>query len=126
MAWIDTARALEREALAVYLIARHRDTPWLARVLAACVVGYAFSPIDLIPDVIPVLGLLDDVILVPLGIALVLRFVPEAVAAECRAEAGRRTIRPTSRIGAVVVLVIWIGLGWLLWSTIGDDVVQDA
>ena len=126
MAWTDTARALERDALAVYLIARHHDTPAIARLLAACVVAYAFSPIDLIPDVIPVVGLLDDVILVPLGIALVLRLVPETIVTECREEAGRRTIRPTSRVGAAVVLAIWIGLGWLLWSIIGHDPATEA
>ena len=118
MTWTDTARALKREALVVYLVARHPETPWVARFVAALVVAYAFSPIDLIPDVIPVLGLLDDLLLVPLGVALVLRIVPAAVVDECRREARRRVLAPTSRLGAALVVAVWCaaaaGVLWMI------------
>ena len=89
--------------------------PLHARVFAACVVGYAFSPIDLIPDPIPVLGYLDDLILIPLGIALAVRMIPEPVLAECREEA-RRAIRekkPTNRAAAAVIVALWLSLAAL-------------
>ena len=77
------ARALKRESYALYLAVRDPRTPWYARAVAGAVVAYAFSPFDLIPDFIPVIGLLDDVILVPLGIALALKLIPTAVMADC-------------------------------------------
>ncbi len=102
------ARRLRAEALALWFAARHPDTPRVARLLAAGVAAYAFSPLDLIPDVIPVLGLLDDVILVPLGIWLVVRIVPADVWAECRAQAAQAAERPVSRPAAVAVVVVWL------------------
>lgn len=87
--WKHWARTLKREVYALYLAYRDPRVPWYARLLAGVVVAYAFSPIDLIPDFIPVLGYLDDLLLVPLGIALVIRLIPPHVLAECRAEAGR-------------------------------------
>src|SRR3712207_1871976 len=87
--WRGWARRLKREAYALYLAYRDPRVPWYARVVAACVVAYAFSPLDLIPDPIPVLGYLDDLILVPLGVALAVRLVPATVLAECRVEAER-------------------------------------
>src|SRR5258708_34422908 len=90
-AWIDTlkhwARRLKHELYALYLAYKDPRVPWYARLFAACVVGYAFSPIDLIPDPIPVLGYLDDLVLVPLGISLAVRMIPAPVLAECRAQA---------------------------------------
>jgi uncharacterized membrane protein YkvA (DUF1232 family) len=83
----DRAHRLRRDAFALYLVARHPDTPLAAKVIAAAVAAYAFSPIDLIPDAIPVLGYVDDLVLVPLGIALALRMVPSAVLDECRPKA---------------------------------------
>ena len=85
--WKQRARALQREVHAVYLAMRDPRTPWYARLLAGAVVAYAFSPIDLIPDPIPVLGYLDDLLLVPLGIVLVLRLIPAEVMQECRQRA---------------------------------------
>src|SRR5712691_3572734 len=93
------AHLLKRDTIALYLVARDPRTPWYAKVLAAAVVAYALSPIDLIPDFIPVLGYLDDLILVPAGIALVLRLVPAEVMADCREQARTRADRPISRIG---------------------------
>src|ERR671928_583874 len=84
-AWKQRARQLKTEVYAIYLAYRDPRVPWYARLFAACVVGYAFSPIDLIPDPIPVLGYLDDLILVPLGIALAVHMIPPGVLDECRA-----------------------------------------
>jgi len=103
------ARALKRDAYAVYLAARDPDTPWYVKVLAVAVAGYALSPIDLIPDFIPVLGYLDDLILVPLGIWLVVSLIPEQTMAECRARASEATQRPRGGVAAATVIIaIWI------------------
>src|SRR5690242_10610191 len=96
----DRARALKQDTHALYLTARHPRTPWYATVLAAAVVAYALSPFDLIPDFIPVVGYLDDLIIVPLGIAAVLRLVPADVLAECREQAQAQTHRHVSWVGA--------------------------
>jgi uncharacterized membrane protein YkvA (DUF1232 family) len=113
------ARDLKRQVFVLYAACRDPRVPWYAKALALGVVAYAFSPIDLIPDFIPVLGLLDDLILVPLGIMLVLRLIPEPVLADCRAqaEALQAGDRPTSRLAAALVIAVWLlGAGWLaLW-----------
>src|SRR5437868_13035767 len=85
--WKERAREIKSELYALYLAYRDPRVPWYARAFAACVVGYAFSPIDLIPDPIPLIGYLDDLILVPLGIALALKMIPADVMAESRARA---------------------------------------
>src|SRR5918911_3206143 len=109
------ARTLKRDTYALYLAARDPRTPWYAKVLAAAVVAYALSPFDLIPDFIPVLGYLDDLLIVPAGIALVLRLVPAEVLADCREQAQERAERPVSRVGAVFILAIWLlAAGWLV------------
>jgi uncharacterized membrane protein YkvA (DUF1232 family) len=108
--WKSWARRLKLETYALYLAYKDPRTPWYARLFAACVVGYAFSPIDLIPDVIPVLGYLDDLVLVPLGVSIALKMIPPPVLAECREEA--RTVleqgKPTNRAAAVVIVGIWL------------------
>lgn len=114
-AWKDAARRLKREVLVLYFAARDPATPWLARLLAALVAAYALSPIDLIPDMIPVLGLLDDLLLLPLGIWLVLRLVPPEVMAAARRRAQDCLERPTSRLAAGVVLLLWLLAAWMLW-----------
>ena len=109
------ARRLKTEVYALYLAYRDPRVPWYARAFAACVVGYAFSPIDLIPDVIPVLGYLDDLILVPLGVVLALRMIPADVMAECR-ERARETLRegkPTNWVAAGIIIGIWLLLAAL-------------
>lgn len=115
------ARRLREDVLALALAARHPGTPLAAKLVAGLVAAYALSPIDLIPDAIPVLGLLDDLILVPLGIALAIRLVPADVMAACRAEARLRAERPTSRVGLALVAAIWVGTAlaaaWLLWPS---------
>jgi uncharacterized membrane protein YkvA (DUF1232 family) len=108
--WKEKARALRRETYAVYLACRDPRVPWYGRLLAACIVGYAFSPIDLIPDFVPVLGYLDDLILIPLGIALLLKVIPSEVMAECREKAAvaMASGKPTNWIAAGIIVAIWI------------------
>ena len=108
------AQELKAQLLALYFAYRDPRTPWYARVFAIGVVGYAFSPIDLIPDVIPLLGYLDDLVLLPVGIYLALRLIPAAVMVEARKRAAEpgQTI-PVSRAGAAVVLLLWL-VGLLL------------
>ncbi len=102
------ARLLKRDTYALYLACRDPRTPWYAKALAGAVVAYAFSPIDLIPDFIPVLGYLDDLLIVPAGLALALRLIPAPVMADCRAWAAIQSERPTSRTAAFVIFAIWI------------------
>ena len=120
--WKQRAGQLRQETYAVYLAYRDPRTPWYARLFAALVVGYAFSPIDLIPDPIPVLGYLDDLILVPLGITLALKMIPPLVMTECRAQA-RATLdegKPVNRIAAAIVIAIWL----LLAAAMGAATVR--
>ena len=107
-AWRGRLRALKREVLTVWCVARHPRLPWAVRGLALGVAAYAFSPIDLIPDVIPVLGLLDDLLLVPMGVWAVLKLAPADVVAEARAQASALADRPVSRIGATLIALLWL------------------
>jgi len=115
------ARALKRDVVALWIAGRDRRVPWHAKAVAAAVAAYALSPIDLIPDFIPVLGYLDDLILVPLGIALAVRLIPPALMAEFRAEATRREALPRSRAAAAAIVALWLGaaalLLWLFWPS---------
>ena len=107
------ASAVRRDALALWLAARDPRVPWYAKAVAGAIAAYALSPIDLIPDFVPVLGYLDDLVIVPLGILLAAWLVPADLMAEFRAEAARRT-KPMSRAGLVAVLVIWVAAALLL------------
>src|SRR5216684_8606166 len=102
------AHLLKRDVHAVYLASRDPRVPWYAKVVAVCVAVYALSPIDLIPDFIPVLGYLDDVIIVPLGILLVTRLIPREIMAEHRALAAAAQERPVSRTAAGIIASIWV------------------
>ncbi len=119
----DWARRLQAETLALWFAARDPRTPWYAKLFVAAVVAYALSPIDLIPDFVPVLGLLDDVILIPLGVALALRMIPTEVmeAARERARLALADPRPRSRVAAAVIVAIWIAAAALaalvVWRT---------
>jgi uncharacterized membrane protein YkvA (DUF1232 family) len=110
--WKYKVRQLKLEIYAIYLAYRDPRVPWYARIFAACVVGYAFSPIDLIPDPIPILGYLDDLILVPIGIALALKMIPAEVMVESRAKALQRMdqSKPVSWVAAAVIIGLWICL----------------
>jgi len=107
--WAERARRLKVELFALYLSARHPQTPWYAKLVVAGFVAYAVTPVDLVPDVIPILGLVDDLIFVPLAIALAVRFVPSPVLAECRARA-RERIAPRQRWSWVLVAAVWATL----------------
>lgn len=113
--WKQRARGLKKETYALYLAAGDARVPWYAKLLAVCVVGYAFSPIDLIPDFIPVVGYVDDLVLVPLGIALVLKMIPAEVMTECRekAHAVMAKGKPTNWAAAGVIIAIWLLLAAL-------------
>ena len=115
------ARALRAELGTLAVAARHPDVPWHAKAIAVCVVAYAVSPIDLVPDFIPVVGYLDDLVLLPLGILLARRLVPGDVLAACRAEAVRRAELPRSRAGIAIVVLGWAVLGacgWFAWRSL--------
>jgi uncharacterized membrane protein YkvA (DUF1232 family) len=114
------ARSLKRDAYALYYAARDPRTPWYARLLAGAVVAYALSPFDLIPDVVPVLGYLDDLLIVPAGIALAVRLVPARVLADCRGKAAERAARPTSLAGAVAIVAIWAAVALLVGLRVAD------
>ncbi|MBV1797898.1 YkvA family protein [Siccirubricoccus sp. G192] len=113
------AQGLKRDVHALYLAARDPRVPWPAKLVAALVAGYALSPIDLIPDFIPVLGYLDDLVVLPLGILLAIRLVPPSLLAEHRATAAAAAARPVSRLAAGLVVAAWLGtallLLWLFW-----------
>jgi uncharacterized membrane protein YkvA (DUF1232 family) len=117
------AQGVKRDVHAVFLAARHPATPLPVKLLALAVAAYALSPIDLIPDFVPVLGYLDDLLIVPLGLLLVRRLLPPAVLAECRAEAEAAARRPRSMAGAVVIVALWLvaaaALLWWLWPAPG-------
>jgi uncharacterized membrane protein YkvA (DUF1232 family) len=118
--WKQRAKKLKREVYALYLASKDPRVPWYARVLAVCVVGYAFSPIDLIPDPIPVLGYLDDLVLIPLGIALVIRLIPPVLLEEARAksQAVMDQGKPVNWVAAAIIVGIWLLVAalavWLL------------
>ena len=119
----DWARRLKRDAVALWLAARDPRVPWHAKAVAGAVAAYALSPIDLIPDFIPVLGYLDDLLIVPAGIWLAAKLVPAALLAEHRAEAALRQGRPTSYVAATAILLIWAvlaaALAWFALRHIG-------
>ncbi|MEG1767310.1 MAG: YkvA family protein [Comamonas sp.] len=113
------ARQIKRDGLTLWFARRHPATPWHAKALAVVVVAYALSPIDLIPDFIPVLGYLDDVLLLPALIYLAIKLLPPQVLADCRAQAeawlAAKAAKPRSRAGAVAVVLIWLTLAGGLW-----------
>ena len=108
--WKQRARELARQAYALYLAVRHPRTPWYAKVFAALVVGYVFSPIDPIPDFIPGVGLLDEMVVVPIGVWIAAKMIPQEVMEECQ-EKAREVVepeKPVSRVAAVAVVTIWL------------------
>lgn len=114
------AKKIKRDGVTLWFAGRHPATPWHAKALGIFVVAYALSPIDLIPDFIPVLGYIDDVLLLPALIWLTVRILPPAVLAECRVQADEwihtAGAKPTSRWGAALIVLIWMGFGLVLWD----------
>ena len=116
------ARAMKRQTLTLYYAARDPRTPWYAKTVAGFIVAYALSPIDLIPDFIPIVGYLDDVLLLPFGLWLALRLIPATVLADARTRAAQATERPTSRTAAVLIVLVWLAIAALaafavLWGS---------
>lgn len=108
-------KQLKTEIVALYLASQHPGTPWYAKVLAALIIGYALSPIDLIPDFIPVVGYLDDLILVPAGIALLIKIIPGDILEECRAKAQSDLSNRKRKnwVAAVIIVLIWFSVVYL-------------
>ena len=116
------AQALKRDVFALWIAARSARTPWIAKLIAGSVAAYAFSPIDLIPDFIPIIGYLDDLIIIPVGIALVVRLIPAQLMAEFRTEALLISDRPMSYAAAAVVVVVWT----VVLVVLGHWIIGDA
>ncbi len=114
--WKHRSRQLKIETYTLYLAYKDPRTPWYAKIFAACVVGYAFSPIDLIPDPIPILGYLDDLILIPIGVVLALKMIPSPVLVESREKAQVliNQGKPINRIAAGIIIGIWLVLAVLI------------
>ena len=108
--WKRRARQLSAQTYALYLAYRHPKTPWYAKVFAALIVGYVFSPIDPIPDFIPGVGLLDEMVVVPIGVLIAAKMIPRQVMEECqeRAREVAEGEKPVSRVAAVVVVAVWL------------------
>ena len=115
------AKAIKRDVVALSIAARDPRVPWPVKLAAAAIAAYALSPIDLIPDVIPILGYLDELIILPIAIVLVIRMIPSPLMAEFRAEAQRRSGRPVSRVAAAMIIGLWVAVAafliWVLWPT---------
>jgi uncharacterized membrane protein YkvA (DUF1232 family) len=120
MAWLSSLKAwavgIKRDVVALYFAARDARVPWYAKAVAAAVAAYALSPIDPIPDFIPILGYLDELVVLPLGILLAIKLIPPEIMAEHRAAAVAAEGRPASRAAAAVIIAIWIAAAaWLIW-----------
>lgn len=115
----DWARRITRDVAALHIAVRDPRTPWPAKAVALAVVAYALSPIDLIPDFIPVLGYLDEVLVLPLGVLFAVRLIPAALMADFREAAGQRQHLPRQWAGAAIVVALWLLAGtlagWWIW-----------
>jgi len=118
--WKIKSKKLKTEVYALYLASKHPRTPWYAKVLAGLIMGYALSPIDLIPDFIPVVGYLDDLIVIPLGIALLMKIIPRDILEECKAkaEAELSKRKPKSWVAAIIIVLIWLLVIYLILTLI--------
>ena len=122
--WSRRVQQLKGETYALYLAYKDPRVPWYARLWVAIVVGYALSPIDLIPDFIPALGYLDDLVLIPLGVMLAIRLIPAPVLAECRTKAQAEMARnkPPNRAAVVIIVAIWLTLAALVISFLASAI----
>lgn len=125
----DWGRGIQRDVVALWLAARDPRVPWYAKLLAAMVAAYALSPIDLIPDFVPILGYLDDLLIVPAGIWATVKLIPRPVMAELRVKALEQR-RPTTKVGMAIVLTLWLAAFaltvWLLWPAISGAAKRPA
>jgi uncharacterized membrane protein YkvA (DUF1232 family) len=126
--WKTKSKQLKTEIAALYLAYKHPKTPWYAKALAALIIGYALSPIDLIPDFIPVVGYLDDLIIVPAGIALLIKIIPGDILEECKAKARSDLSNRRSKnwIAAIIIVLIWLFAIYLALSLIWPLVFKTA
>ena len=124
--WKIKSKQIKSEIYALYLAYKHPRTPWYAKVLAALILGYALSPIDLIPDFIPVIGYLDDLIIVPAGVTLLIKIIPRDILEECRAKARSDLLnrRPKGWIAAIIIVLIWLLAIYLTLSLLGPLVFK--
>lgn len=115
---------MKRDVVALWLAARDPRVPWYVKAIAAAVAAYALSPIDLIPDFVPILGYLDDLLIVPLGITIAVRLIPETIMADLRAQASKQHAT-TSEAGLVIIVMIWLGAialtAWLVWPHVAGN-----
>jgi uncharacterized membrane protein YkvA (DUF1232 family) len=125
---LQWVRRLKRDLLALWFAYRHPDTPLFAKVLAVVVAGYAFSPIDLIPDFLPFVGYLDEFILLPGAVYLIFKLIPEPVLEECRDRADKflheHRHAPRNYVAALVIVLLWASGIWWLWAQFGDAIVE--
>lgn len=114
------AGVLKRDVMTLWFALKHPDTPWYAKVLTVMLTAYALSPIDLIPDFIPILGYLDDLIIVPVGVWILIRLIPKAVLTACRAQADgwllTRQSKPRSILGLAIIIALWMIAAWLMYK----------
>ena len=124
------ANRIKRDGVTLWFAGKHPGTPWFAKALGLFVVAYALSPIDLIPDFIPVLGYVDDILLLPALIWLTVKLLPELVLAECRVQADawmtEKGSKPSSRAGAIMIIVLWIALGIAAWFCLNPPAKTDV
>lgn len=116
------AKRIKRDGVTLWFAGKHPETPWYAKALGLFVVAYALSPIDLIPDFIPVLGYVDDILLLPVLIWLTVKLLPTSVLTECRLQADQwmaaKRAKPISKAGALMVIVLWIAVGIAFWTLV--------
>jgi uncharacterized membrane protein YkvA (DUF1232 family) len=121
----DWAQVVKRDTISLYLAAQDPRTPWYAKAIAAIVVAYALSPIDLIPDFIPILGYLDDILLVPFGLWIAIKLIPGDVIDDCRERAIQLSERPTSKTAAYIIVLVWLGaaalIGWIIYKIVAHS-----
>lgn len=121
------AQALRQDALTLWFCCQHPALPWLPKMLAACIVAYVFSPIDLIPDFIPVLGLVDELIIVPIGVSMTIKLIPADILHQSRERAREwlqeKKSKPRSYVGGVAIALIWLALLWITWTAFGPRIL---
>jgi len=118
------AKALKRDVMTLWFALKHPQTPWHARAFAAVLTAYALSPIDLIPDFIPILGYLDDLIIVPVGVWLLIRMIPNQLLIDSRTQADawfrQGKTKPMSPLGLAIILVVWLFAAWMAFTAVFD------